>query len=291
MPQNKEISEWVTAYSNRHQENQRCVSQETHIHRGTVAKDILKNILIPTISNDQSIKILEVGPGLDKGSVYCPYEPYRLASVPESFGHNYDMTIVDVSERVTADLLRRTKLVRSPQVSADDEKAWNEYLAETGQAEQKIHNPDPDLIFQDWVKPDLRDELLGLGFPTAQIPFGFKEKLKLGKLAVIRNDIAMVTPDNFPNAPFHLINAMNVLIYLNADGQKLAIDNFSRMLLPDGRIVVNDYEIIMLYMESLFKKQFHGWLTKKSLSEDFGLVIEGKPIENGGETTYILKKI
>ena len=220
-----------------------------------------------------------VGIGKDAGPIEQPYEPYLVHTKLNAPGIPFSLTLIDRDSEVL-DLIVKRRRMFLPQAngllgSVDRDNAWwQEFLAETGQTDAVIHEPIDELMFLPTCPRGTgsrfmgTDDHLSAGFRVTNVPDAFVEGLTSGSIQLIHADIATFLPASCGNT--YSISCRNVLCHLEPEDQAMAIWNMSRMLIPGGHILVNDFED---HNTPSMLEEYCGWLSEDILQRDFSLTM------------------
>ncbi|MBT4604534.1 class I SAM-dependent methyltransferase [archaeon] len=191
---------------------------------------------------DGPLNILHVGLGSSKffgGS----YEAYTFFSVLEEAEIDYNLTVVDIEQRLLDDFLIREEfqfglISRNAQGYPEEYMSlWDQYLLRTGQEKVVLENA------QQHVKPDLRDifrdNYSDQNIYSARVPRELANKLRKGEVNLVQGDIKNVDLRQY--GPFDAVSCQNVLYHLgNRDVQKLpGALNISRNVRKGGAVYLD----------------------------------------------------
>lgn len=260
--------------------------------RGDWVAETIENFI--DNNNKRKINYLEVGVGGSSTIVACPYEPYHIASALERSGVEYSGLIIDRSRPFLDNFVNRTRIFYTPFLSniydidpAMMEEGWDAYLNRTRQLPEVINTDHPQLAINDLdffplSRILLKSIALHQGVETARVSPIFTGKLQSGEVSVLNDDITRARLD--PYGPFDIGVCMNVLYYLNPDGQKIAVNNMVRNMAPGGILIYNDSGKLPVLEEH------GGWLDSSKQQELKLSVAEVKGHGNLGGHTVVLEK-
>lgn len=245
-------------------------------------------------SNKRKVNYLEVGVGGSSTVIACPYEPYHIASAFEQSGVDYSGLIIDRSRPFLDNFINRTRIFYTTflsQIHDIDpemmEEGWNAYLNRTRQHPEVIHKDHPqlavnDLDFFPLSRILLKSIALFQGIEMAKVSPIFTAKLQSGEVSVLQDDVTRARLE--PYGPFDIGICMNVLYYLNPDGQKIAVNNMVSNIAPGGILIYNDSGKLPILEEH------GGWLDSHK-KQQLGLSID-ESVSHGrvGGHTVVLKK-
>lgn len=264
---------------------------ETDFSRGERTIGIVDQIL-PGMSHRPNI--LLVGLGLQTYPIKCSYEPFRVAAHLEGLGRDYTMTLVDVDQRVIADVRNRERLyvplgAASGDIKEDWKRKMNQYAKDTNQTSRVIYDTEEGLIFWPTLTridsvPSDRDYLKG-GVMVADVSPIFREKRHNGEIRFIQKDIAVA--DLSQSGPYDLAELTNVLYLMPQEGQQLAIATVTQALLPGGRLLLNDlggYTGVPVFPE------FGGWFDERKM-EQLGVIVREVLVSDNANKVVVLQKI
>ncbi len=112
------------------------------------------------------------------------------------------------------------------------------------------------------------DDHLSAGFRVTNVPDAFVEGVTSGSIQLIHADIATLLPASRGNTDS--ISCRNVLCHLEPKDQVMAIWNMSRILIPGGHILVNDFED---RNTPSMLEEYGGWISNDILQNDFSLTM------------------
>ena len=260
--------------------------------RGQWVAGVLEDFI--AAGNRNKVNYLEVGVGGFSGVVACPYEPYYIAGAFEHHNIDYSGLIVDRSRNVLDNLVGRTRVFHSDLLAdlygLDAEmmgEGWKAYVAATRQQSTTIKTDHPQLKVNDFdcfpmSRVLLKKLALLRGIKTAKVSPIFASKIETGQVSVLQEDITRV--NLAPHGPFDVGVCMNVLYYLNRDGQKIAVNNMVSNIISGGIVIYNDSGKLPLLEEH------GGWLDFKK-QQELGLsVSKVESHDRSGGHSVVLSK-
>ncbi len=193
------------------------------------------------------MKVIEVGVGEGGFPLAMSYQPLQLAAFLDARKVNYQLTCLDIDNRLLGRLQRQQSVyfvsTHDHQYELRERRVWDEYVEWVGGRQRQIYHPAPDMWFSDYVQDEAGGEIISrretwqLGVWAAPLPRGFVRGRGDGAVRLVLGDIA--TQPLRPQYDF--IHCGFVLYQLSELGQQLALQNMLSALRPGGVLVFDDF--------------------------------------------------